>query len=321
MENIYVKYSLIAIILFLIQLFYFKLADKFNIIDKPNERSSHTKVTLRGGGIIFYIAVLLFFFLSDFQYLWFFIGLTLIAAISFADDIKPRSSKLRLSVHFLSMLLMFYQWDLFSFPSYFVLISLILCTGILNAYNFMDGINGITGGYSMVALIALWYINNFQCFFVDNQLIYILVISLLVFNFFNFRKKAKCFAGDVGSVSIAFILIFMLGKLIIASGNFSYLILLAVYGVDTVLTIIHRIMLKENIFEAHRKHLYQIMANELHIPHMIVSSVYIFVQFVVSAGFMFIENKWLYFIVSILVLSVIYIIFQKKYFHLHISRQ
>lgn len=314
-------YILSFLILFALQLFYFRIANRYNIIDKPNERSSHTKVTLRGGGIIFYFGALISMLSMNFGYGWFFAGLTLISAISFADDVKPQSSKLRLSVHLIAMLLMFQQWNLFSQPFYLWILALILCTGIINAYNFMDGINGITGAYSLVTLVMLWYINEFRYEFIDIRFIYITAISVLVFNFFNFRKKAKCFAGDVGSVSIAFILIFMLGKLIIASGNFSYLILLAVYGVDTVLTIIHRIMLKENIFEAHRKHLYQIMANELHIPHIIVSSVYMFVQFVVSAGFMFIENKWLYFIVSILVLSVIYIIFQKKYFHLHISRQ
>ncbi len=317
MENIYIKYSLIAIILFLAQLFYFKLADKFNIIDKPNERSSHSKITLRGGGIIFYIAVLLFFILSNFQYLWFFIGLSLIAAISFADDIKPRSSKLRLSVHFLSMLLMFYQWDLFSFPWYFVVISLILCTGILNAYNFMDGINGITGGYSIVALFSLWYINNFQHSFIDNQLIYILIISLLVFNFFNFRKKAKCFAGDVGAISIAFILVFLLGLLIIKTGDFTYIIILALYGVDTVLTIIHRLILKENIFEPHRKHVFQLMANELKMPHTLVSSIYMLIQSIIVFGYILSNHKILYFIFSILLLSVVYIFLKIKHYHLH----
>lgn len=314
-------YILYFLILFALQLFYFRIANRYNIIDKPNERSSHTKVTLRGGGIIFYFGALISMLSMNFGYGWFFAGLTLISSISFADDVKPQSSKLRLSVHLIAMLLMFQQWNLFSQPFYLWILALILCTGIINAYNFMDGINGITGAYSLVTLVTLWYINEFRYEFIDIRFIYITAISVLVFNFFNFRKKAKCFAGDVGSVSIAFILIFMLGKLIIASGNFSYLILLAVYGVDTVLTIIHRIMLKENIFDAHRKHLYQIMANELHIPHIIVSSVYMFVQLVVSTGFMFTENKWLYFIVSILVLSVIYIIFQKKYFHLHISRQ
>jgi len=294
MEKIYLKYSLLLVALFVIQLLYFKLADKFNIIDKPNERSSHTKITLRGGGIIFYAGVLLYFLLSGFQYVWFFTGLTLIAFVSFADDIKPRSSKLRLLVHFFAMFLMFYQWDLFAFPWYFVLIALIVCTGIINAYNFMDGINGMIGGYSLMLMAVFWYINNYQIHFMDNDLIVFTALALIVFNFFNFRKKAKCFAGDVGAISIAFIVLFLLGLLIIKTNDFSYIVLLAVYGVDSVLTIMHRLLLKENIFDAHRKHAYQIMANELKINHIAVSFIYAVLQIFIAVGlFVFFDYKWI----------------------------
>ncbi|NDV47261.1 UDP-GlcNAc--UDP-phosphate GlcNAc-1-phosphate transferase [Paludibacter sp. 221] len=312
------KYILSLIILFVTQLLYFKIADKFNIIDKPNQRSSHTKITLRGGGIIFYLGILLYFIIDGFQYPYFFAGLTLISLISFADDIKPRSAKLRLAIHFISMLLMFYQWDLFSWSWYFIIIALILCTGIINAFNFMDGINGITGGYSLVVIAALWFINSYQVHFIDNDLIYFIALALLVFNFFNFRKKAKCFAGDVGAVSVAFIILFLLGLLIISTNDFSYIVLLAVYGVDSILTIIHRLILKENIFDAHRKHAYQIMANELKIPHIIVSAIYMLLQALVIIGFfVFNEYKWIYIIIVISVLSMAYILFMKKKFHLH----
>ena len=73
--------------------------------------------------------------------------------------------------------------------------------------------------------------------------------------------------------SIAFIVLFLIGKLVIRTGDFSWMVLLAVYGVDSVLTIIHRLMLHENIGLPHRKHMYQIMANELKVPHVIVSSI------------------------------------------------
>jgi len=159
----------------------------------------------------------------------------------------------------MAMAFMFYQWGLLATPWYYFVIALVICTGILNAYNFMDGINGITGGYSLVVIGALCYINSVQLNFVDSGFIYTLIIALLVFNFFNFRKKARCFAGDIGAMSAAFIIVFLLGLLIFKTGDFSYIVLLAVYGVDTVLTIIHRLMmLHENIFEAHRKHLYQL---------------------------------------------------------------
>ena len=310
-------YLLIFLILFAVELLYFRIADRYNIIDKPNERSSHTKITLRGGGVIFYIATLIYFIYSGFSYPYFFVGLTLISIVSFLDDIKPRSAKIRILIHVFSIFLIFYQWNLFSSAWYILPISLIFCLGIINAYNFMDGINGITGGYSFIVALSFLYINLFVIKFVDNNLIIILLLSLLVFNFFNFRHKAKCFAGDIGAVSIAFIVIFLLGKLMIATMDFSYIILLIVYGVDSVMTIFHRIVLKENLSKAHRKHLFQIMANELKIPHIKVSLIYMLVQSVITVGFFLTKNHYVYVSCVIIVLCTVYLIFMKKFFHLH----
>ena len=306
------------ILLFLAELIYFKLANRFNIIDKPNERSSHSNVTLRGGGVIFYIGILLYFLLEGFQYPWFFIGLTCISAISFADDIHPQSSRLRLTVHFAAMAMMFYQWGLFTEQWYYILIAIVICTGILNAFNFMDGINGITGVYSMVVIGAFWYINTYQVQFVDANIIYAVLLALLVFNFFNLRTKAKCFAGDVGAISIAFIILFLLGLLVIKTGDFSYIILLVVYGIDSVLTILHRLILKENIFLPHRTHLYQILANELEIPHVVVSLFYAFVQLLILIGyFVFRIDSYLYLEIIMAILSLCYLLFMKKFFYIH----
>ena len=316
-------YIIILVLLFLAELFYFRIADKCNIIDKPNERSSHTRITLRGGGIIFYFGVLAYFLTSHFEYPWFMLALTLTTFISFVDDIRSTSQVLRLVFHFSAMALMFYQWGLFSLPWWTLFVALIVCTGIINAYNFMDGINGITGGYSLVVLVALAYINEAVVPFVEQGFILTVLCSVVVFNFFNFRKRAKCFAGDVGSVCIAFVLLFFIGKLVIRTEDFSWIILLAVYGVDSVLTIIHRLMLHENIGLPHRKHLYQIMANELKIPHMVVSSVYMLVQALVIIGYLLFQNNdyqnngYWYMGGAILLLSVIYILFMKRYFHLH----
>ena len=311
-------YLIVLVLLFLAELFYFRIADKCNIIDKPNERSSHTRITLRGGGIIFYFGVLAYFLTNHFEYPWFMLALTLITFISFIDDIRSTSQALRLVFHFSAMALMFYQWGLFFLPWWTIIVALIICTGIINAYNFMDGINGITGGYSLIILVALAYINREIVSFVEQELIVTVLCSVLVFNFFNFRKRAKCFAGDVGSVSIAFIVLFLIGKLIIKTEDFSWIVLLVVYGVDSVLTIIHRLMLHENIGVPHRKHLYQIMANELKVPHVVVSSVYMIVQALVIAGyFYFQEYSYWYLLGSILILSGTYILFMRKYFRLH----
>ena len=309
---------IILVLLFLAELFYFKVADKYNIIDKPNERSSHTRITLRGGGVIFYFGALVYFLTSGFEYPWFMLALTFVAIISFIDDIRSTSQKLRLVFHFSAMALMFYQWGLFSLSWWWIIIALIICIGIINAYNFMDGINGITGGYSLVVLLSLAYINEEVTPFVEQDLIYTVIMSVLVFCFFNFRKKARCFAGDVGSVSIAFILLFLLGKLIIQTGDFSWIILLSVYGVDSVLTIFHRLMLHENIGLPHRKHLYQLMANELRIPHVAVSVIYMVLQFLIVAGLLWLPvDHWVYFFTVIGGLAVIYIICMYRYYPLH----
>ena len=295
-------YLIILVLLFLVELFYFRIADKCNIIDKPNERSSHTRITLRGGGIIFYFGALAYFLTNHFEYPWFMLALSLITFISFT-----------------AVALMFYQWGLFSLPWWTILVALIICTGIINAYNFMDGINGITGGYSLIILIALAYINRIYVPFVEPDLIYTMLCAVLVFNIFNFRKQARCFAGDVGSVSIAFVILFLIGSLIIKTENFGWLILLAVYGVDSVLTIVHRLMLHENIGLPHRKHLYQIMANELGIPHVVVSLVYMIAQIIIIIGYLYCRNYGYWYLLGcILLLSGIYIVFMHKYFHLHL---
>ena len=311
-------YIIVLVLLFLAELFYFYIADKYNIIDKPNERSSHTRITLRGGGVIFYFGVLAYFLTNHFEYPWFMLALTLITFISFVDDIRSTSQALRLVFHFSAMGLMFYQWGLFALPWWTILVALIICTGIINAYNFMDGINGITGGYSLIILGALAFINHSVVSFVEPDLIYTMLCAVLVFNFFNFRKRAKCFAGDVGAVSIAFTILFLIGRLIIQTGDFSWIILLVVYGIDSVLTIVHRLMLHENIGLPHRKHMYQIMANELRMPHVVVALIYMMMQAIVVIGYLILrEYGYWYLLGSVFLLSMLYLLFMKRFFCLH----
>ena len=307
------------LVLLVIELVYFKIADKCNIIDKPNLRSSHTRITLRGGGIIFYFGTFAYFLTNHFEYPWFMLALTLVAFISFVDDVRSVRQSIRLLFHFLAMALMFWQWGLFSLWWGWIVVALIVCTGIINAYNFMDGINGITGGYSLVILAALAYVNRAVVPFVEEDLIYTVILSVVVFCFFNFRQKAKCFAGDIGSVSIAFILLFLIGKLVIATEDLSWIVLLVVYGVDSVLTIIHRLMLHENIGLPHRKHLYQLMANELKIPHIVVALVYMVVQGGVIVGYLACRQMcgYVYLLGIVVLLSMVYVCFMRKYFKLH----
>lgn len=274
-------YIFITSTLFILEIIYFRIAGYYNIIDKPNYRSSHTQLTIRGGGIVFPVAILLYVGVSGFTYPYFTISLILISFISFCDDLKHVPNKIRLLIQLIAVSLLFFQSGVLDISPWIVITSYILAIGAINAYNFMDGINGITGLYSLIAIGTLLYINQRENF-VDERLIVITMIALLVFLFFNFRKQAKCFAGDVGSVSIAFIILFILALLIMHTQQLLYILFLAVYGVDAIFTIIYRLLNKENIFEAHRSHLYQLMSNEAAKGHLMVSAIYAFVQLVIN---------------------------------------
>lgn len=293
------------IILFLAELFYFKIADRFNIIDHPNHRSSHTDVTLRGGGIIFSIALLLYPLYFGFEYCYFLLGLGIIAFISFVDDIKPVSNKIRIAFHLVAVGLLFYQIDLFNLSIFWTILALILVIGSINAINFMDGINGITGAYALITLCTLLYVNIYIVEFVMTDLLITSIISVLVFNYFNFRKKAKCFAGDVGSVGIAFIILFFLLLLVIKTEDFSYLLFLLLYGLDTITTILFRLIRKENIFEAHRSHFYQYWANEKKIPHLVISAIYAGAQLAINALIIFWMPHTIFIVLFFLIFTTI----------------
>lgn len=335
--NSLATYLIISAILLIIELIYFRIADRFNIIDKPNQRSSHTRIVLRGGGIIFTIALWIWSIWYGFQYPWLLAGVTLAAGVSFIDDIHSLPDSLRLVVQFASMFLVFQEVGLLSVEDggswlvqgLIVLTALIVCVGGTNIYNFMDGINGITGGYSLAILIPL-IIKNEELIikngegFVEPSLLIVVGLSLLVFCLFNFRKKARCFAGDVGSIGIALILTFCMARLMMVTGDVAWIVLFLVYGVDGVLTICHRIMLHENLGQAHRKHAYQLMANELKMSHVTVSLIYMGLQLAVSLGFIYlipntIVAHWVYLVAAALVLAVAYVLFKMKYYHLHVE--
>ena len=299
------EYSFLVVFLFISLILYFRIADKYDIIDKPNERSSHSIVTLRGGGVVYWMAAIVYMiFNHQFNDWLFFLGLTLVVGISFYDDINGSKPKTRLVIHLTSVTLIFMMAGVFSSYAWgWIVLGYIVFVGILNAWNFMDGINGITGLYSIAALLSLQYINLKQIPFVNPDLIWYPMIASVVFLFFNFRKTARCFAGDVGSVSIAFWVAALTLMLMIESNSLIWIGFMMVYGVDSVMTILHRIYLRHNIFEAHRLHFYQIMANELGIQHRIVSVIYFLVQILVSFSiikFYPIMSWWIFVIVAIL---------------------
>ncbi|MBU0697726.1 MAG: glycosyl transferase family 4 [Bacteroidetes bacterium] len=279
--------------LFLLELIYFKIADHFNIIDKPNERSSHSILTIRGGGVIFPLALVLGIFIDQPHQYLLAIGIFAIASISFLDDILTLNNKLRIGIHFISVLFILTQIFLnqnmlisspFSLVSFIlILTSFVIIIGIINAYNFMDGINGMTVLYSSVTLISFWFIQHqLNIPLLNENILLLLLASLVVFGFFNLRKKAKTFAGDVGSISMALLFCFLLITLMVETANLKWILLLGIYGLDAVATITCRIIRKENIFEAHRSHFYQYLANELKWNHLLISIVYSVIQLMLN---------------------------------------
>ena len=334
-------YVIIAAILLIAELVYFKIADHFNIIDKPNERSSHSTIVLRGGGIIFSLSMIAWAVLMVVQgndivsYLPFLCGLVMICTVSFWDDVHSLPDSVRMVVQIVSTLLMFWSVGLYAaFDSWvwtvvIAAIALFFCVGATNIINFMDGINGITAGYAFAMLLPMLLLNGSAGSpqaggFIEPSYLVVAIIGVLVFSIFNFRPKgkAKCFAGDVGSIGIAFIILFALGRLMLATKDVTYIVFFLVYGIDGSLTIFHRIMLHENLGQAHRKHAYQLMANELKMSHVVVSLLYMAIQLVVSLGFIYlcpstVLAHWIYLIAAGIVLAVAYVLFMKKYYHLH----
>lgn len=347
-------------LLLIAELVYFKIADHFNIIDKPNERSSHSTIVLRGGGIIFSLSMIVWAIFEMVQgaqgvqvvqeYLPFLCGLVLICGISFWDDIHSLPDSLRMIVQIFSILLMFWSIILVQGSSFMVqgvqwfldlgwywqvliaAIALFFCVGATNIINFMDGINGITAGYAFAMLLPLALLNSSKGLsslsgssgFIEPSYLVVAIIGVLVFSIFNFRPKgkAKCFAGDVGSIGIAFIILFALGRLMLATKDVTWIVFFLVYGIDGSLTIFHRIMLHENLGQAHRKHAYQLMANELKMSHVVVSLLYMAIQLVVSLGFIYlcpntVLAHWIYLVAAGIVLAIAYVLFKMKYYHLH----
>ena len=273
-------YIIVSIILAVVSFAYLKLAVKFKIIDKPNERSSHTKITVRGGGIIFPIAILLFFIFNNYQYPYFVLGVFLISIVSFLDDIYTLSARIRFPFQVFAALLVLYQLDV---PIEIVsFLYLILGIGLINLFNFMDGINGITGLYS-IAVLSVFYFINLNEEIINPDLIIYSLISLVIFGFYNFRKKAVFFAGDIGSVAIGVLVFFIVLYFAIELKSPIIILSVIVYGVDGGYTLIYRkFFTNESVFEPHRHHIYQKLVDVKKMSHLKVSVVYAVIQLLMN---------------------------------------
>lgn len=293
---------LLFLILLLAELFYFRIADNYGIVDKPTSRGSHNYITRRGGGIIVPFAWLLFSVYNDFALPYLTVGLLMLAFVSFIDDVKGAGVFFRLFIHTGAVVLGMYEFDIFSLlPVWAAVLTIFIGVASLNAVNFMDGINGITGLYGMIFWISAALLGTISGVFpfldLSTPYPYIL-ISLMIFGFYNFRSKAICFAGDVGSISLGYLmlaasLVMVLripdiyfsfpvefsNPLLNETFGWHFVIFLAFYGLDSFLTIIQRIIFRENLLKGHRHHLYQYLVNGWKIPHLSVAIIIAAIQF------------------------------------------
>ena len=310
----------IAITLLAFEFAYLQIAKSLKIVDLPHLQSSHRGWVIRGGGFIFYAAFLLWSVLHGFRWGGGLLGLTILAGVSFIDDIHGVSPKIRLVCQFIAILVMFQHSGLLGNPLHVIIVLAIACVGTMNIYNFMDGINGMTGGYSLVVSLAILYVNEHQVHFAPRSLIIYIILAIIIFNIFNFRRHAKCFAGDVGSLSIGFILVYFVLIVALRGHSMSWIAMLIVYMVDGGMTILHRILLRENLMKPHKKHAYQIMANELKMPHLVVSGIYMGLQAVCCVWYIAYPG-YLTLSLEAGILMAMYLVFMKKYYHLHVKNE
>ncbi len=263
--------SLIFLSLILISLFgtfiIKKIALKRNIVDLPNERSSHTMPTPRGGGlaivIAWYIGIITFFLIGKIDDSLFYALLSgiFLASVSVLDDIYDLSPKIRLFFQFISAgLALYFLGGINSIDLGFIAIdngvllsvfAFLAMVWFINLYNFLDGIDAYASMEGIIVALGIYLL-------ISNSLALVLVFSILGFLYWNW-PKAKIFMGDVGSTQIGFILV-VLGIYFHNSNEISiwnWLIFTSLFWFDATLTLFRRWRNKERISEAHKKHAYQ----------------------------------------------------------------
>lgn len=266
--------------------------DRWQALDVPNERSMHTRPVTRGGGLV--IVLLTLSGLLTLSLLWpvlslraaliYSLGALLIAIVSWIDDLRPLSNRLRFGVHLLSALIAVVglgYWSRLSVPLVGEIglgwlglpLTMLWIVGLTNAYNFMDGIDGIAGSQAVVAGVAWWLLGVTSAQPLVALLGLLLAASSLGFLGHNW-SPARVFMGDVGSAFLGYSFAVLPVLAATLPTDSAYPARLPLVGAlvlwpfvfDTALTIVRRWRNGENIFAAHRSHLYQrlIMAGYKH---------------------------------------------------------
>lgn len=282
--------ALLLICLFL----YFPFARKKGILAGVNTRSSHKSPTVTAAGFIFPLSLLVYYIYSlaigGSPSLWLLVGMLLLAAVSFADDLGEVWFVYRLLAQLFGVSLMMTQvvLELGFFPpdnaAYVVIFVVLIGFGIftINLFNFMDGINGMLGLLTLSVLIPLALTEFYVQCFTDPGLLLYLLLPTLVFLFFNCRRRPVFFCGDVGSITVGFVLTYLVVKLLMQTGDLTYLLFFAVIYIEAGITVLQRLLAGQNIFKPHRIHLFQLLSNERGFPHAAVSAVYASIQLLIG---------------------------------------
>ena len=283
-----------------------RLGRRFSLLDKSNHRSSHDGVVPKGGGIGILAAFLLVSWVLQLPILfWMCVGL--VSLFSLYGDRKDIPPKVRLSLQFLGsvgLLVGLFYWEGRGWPAY-VLITLfsVFVVGTANYYNFMDGIDGIAG---ITGIVAFGLIALFGVLSGANEALLILAgcmgFACLGFLPFN-MPKARVFMGDVGSVLLGFVYAGLVVGLSHSLNDFVVLCaFLFPFYADELTTEYVRLRDGENLLKPHRRHVYQLLANEMGVEHWKVSVGYGLLQLIVGVSVIFVKGYGLPIVLSMLVL-------------------
>jgi UDP-N-acetylmuramyl pentapeptide phosphotransferase/UDP-N-acetylglucosamine-1-phosphate transferase len=240
------------------------------LLDVPNERSSHDRPTLRGGGLAIVLVVLvggaLYALLAGRigEFTPYFLGVLLVAAVSFFDDVRSLPTFVRLAVHVIAAILAVSAYTLGRglplppFPDFIAAaVTVVWIVGLTNAYNFMDGIDGLAAAQAVIAGVA-WILLGLVLGVPQVALLAALVAGGAAGFLIHNRPPARIFMGDVGSASLGYTFaVFPLMSFGTARLGTAALVIMGAFVFDTAYTFFRRLLRGEDVLSAHRSHLYQ----------------------------------------------------------------
>ena len=314
--DLFPKYYYLIIFLLLSagMFIYLKIAEKWSIVDQPNLRSSHQITTKRGAGILYLLAFIIYLVVSPNNNLTLILSGLILGGVGFIDDLKNLNFKIKLAIQLIVILSYLIVQDYLSLDWYYTILIFVFLIASINIFNFMDGINGLTILYSLSFLMSFYYINTEFISFINPNMLLVMIICNVIIGFLNIRTKAVCFIGDVGSISMGFLYATLALILMIKTNSFAPLVLIMVYAVDAGWTIMERLSLKENIFLPHRRHLYQILVNELRFSHILISISYFTIQMLLNMVWLLNYeniNSGIFLSTTFIILSICYLIIKK----------